>query len=81
MVNGKVFQNLKEGDHLLLWEKKHQTTSWDIKIKVKGNGEILCQEQHRVLSEKSEAGYDKHRDLNNLEGKKHIRNFILNILI
>ena len=55
VVNREVFQNLKEGDHLILWEKKYQTTSWDIKIKVKGNGEILCQELHSAVRE-VEAG-------------------------
>ena len=43
VVHRKVFQNLKEGDHLILWEKKYQTASWDIKIKVKGNGEIVAE--------------------------------------
>ena len=56
MVHRTVFQNLKEGDHLILCDKKCQMTSWDIKIKVKGNGEILRQEQHSVPSEKSETG-------------------------
>ena len=51
MVHRTVFQNLKEGDHLILCDKKCQMTSWDIKIKVEGKGEILCQELHRVLSE------------------------------